>query len=495
MPVGVALLEPFRANRKATWEIFPYVAYSSNSVKKFEKFFAERFGLKTTTPIQRGSLPIDRVDFEKFIREIEIELALPEVGPNISPFERRALLLSQILRLGISKKSKASYRNILNSWQTLRSKNSFASQSAEKKISDSLKLLLGDLIDRPIPGFYRQIDLQDLGHWGMPQKYFADLGQDSANPFEYPLAEPDGSTFLYWSLFAFAMSDPCEYSFQIKFDWQLGRKTLTVFRKDQRGKSHRLQDFIPNEGAVENDDFAEASDRRQNAPDFFKDYAWASLSILRHLNVVSGLNVPEPQNLGWFNTRNPELMPLGQREAGGIFQSNRDLWNGSPFGSLSDSLLLAACLKSEARILSQASTEESLNHLMTSYLLELKRSLCAGGDRSHLARFMYLVFCALPQISLNEDKRIEKSWEIAKRVSTEKQKKILRALFRSTDAFEFFRFFINSFEHRDIEWLQETQAQLLTRLMQSRELIRLEVSPKSIGDMQDGLYRTYGAER
>lgn len=493
--IPVAKLEGLLPTREATFEVFPYVEFKSSAPSKFSSFSQAQGGVSPPSAIKRGVIDVDILEFKQFIRNLQIRLEIPVDAIGISDIESRALLISRLLRLRIAKSRDNSHYSVLKNWQSEKSKNRVLLLDEQLREEKSVFLLLGDLYQGLVPGFYRSISSEDFVNWGIPKNFVSNLSNRSAERLERKAPEPDGSSSMYWAQFAYAMSTEQEFTFEVEFSWELGRKIISFYRKSGRGSSTKIGEFIPEVGSILADLVADLGNGRVNAKTFFPRLAWSSRALLKFFNEVSGLKAKIPPDLRWSEFQDREKICETTRESVKIFEKSQAGYRESRFGEFSDCFLFTACLSSEGRRLEEEISSESIDLLMHSFFLSLRFQLTYEGTRGTTSRLNSLYFHLFPQLSLNDSKRVVACQEMVGRLSERERRQTLFTLLRSGDAFDFFSFLDKFLGYRELEEIESAQRDLILTLRRSSSSSGYDARSKGISQMQDGLYNTYGAER
>lgn len=498
--IPVARIAKLDESKSPIFEVFPFVKFTSHSTPHFQTFAGEkrlvdgsvRRYFEGDEIVTRGVIAADSQEFEQFILEYSKSLDAHLSSDAFSDVEKRAFLISKLLRSGMASSNHQSNRAIISRWLTIRSKNSFQLQEISSRDRISTKLLLEDLVGTGIQGFYRQVQKVDLENWGLPQ---AALQWDQESK-EFVVQENlPNSEFLYVSMLSFAMSTTLPLSFAIKFDWEIGRPKLLVFREERRGKTSKIGEFAPQLGTKDVDIFAQASEKRQNAPEFVQTIARFSAPILNFLNSLLGLNIQENNDYQLVDIFNAELYCDTSRQSLDLFEKAVPIYVKSKFGSYPNLFLFSACMTGQARVLDEHDESKSIDILMNSFLEILKFRITYEGSRDPRSRLANLFFHMFPQISLNDQKRFETCLEMAERFSESNCKSFVLNLIRSASAHHFLGFLNQQAEILHFDELVEMQLSLISKLADARNRSRKNSHSKSISEMHDGLYNTYGAER
>jgi hypothetical protein len=498
--IPVARISKADGSKPPIYEIFPYVKFSSQSNPNFQTFLGEkrlvdgsvRQYFSGDEVVTRGVISSNPKDFEEFIEAYSRSVDAFISGSEFSTVEKRAFLLCKLLRRGIANSHNQSNKATIGKWLTSRSENSFQMQEMSTRDKISTKLLLQDLVGTRIHGFYRRIDKADLNNWGIPSavtQWDFDL-----KTFEISETQPV-SQFLWVSVLSYAMSTSFPLSFSINFDWELGRSKLNVFREIQRGKILKIGQFIPQLGTGDVDRFANATEQRQSARDFLLNVARHSAPILEFLNGLLQLDIQPDGAFENIDISNQDLECETSREALEIYEKTVSRYTESKYGIFPNLFLFSACFTGQGRILEEYQESKSIHLLMNSFLGILKLRITYEGNRDPRSRLANIFFHLFPQISLNDQKRVEKCTEIASSMSEDHCKLLTLGLIRAGSAHEFFNILLSQRKILDFEELAEMQETLITKLAETRNRKRTNAHSKSITEMHDGLYNTYGAER
>ena len=493
--IPVTKLEGLLPTREATFEVFPYVEFKSSAASKFSNFLQTKGSIRTPSAMKRGVIDVDFLEFEQFLQRLQIGLEIPASSPGISDVETRALLISKLLRFRIAKSRDNSHYSVQKNWQSEKSKNRFLLLDEQLRKKESVYLLLGDLFQGLVPGFYRNVSPADFVNWGIPESCVSQVSDRSADAEKSKAPEPDGSSSMYWAQFAYAMSTEQEFTFEIEFSWALGRKIICFYRKTGGGSSTKIGEFTPEVGSLLADLVADLGNDRVRAKTFFPRLAWSSRALLKFFNEASGLRAKMPLDLGWSEFRDGEKTCETTRESVRIFEKSRSSYKASKFGNLSDCFLFTACVSSEGRRLEVEASNESIDLLMNSFFLSLRFQLTYEGTRGSTYRLNTLYFLLFPQLSLNDSKLIAICQQMVGRLSEKQRREVLFALFRAESALEFFAFLHNFLGSRELEEIERAQSDLIIKLRRSSGSNGVGTKSKGISQMQDGLYNTYGAER
>lgn len=483
-----------------SYEVFPFVEIRSTQPNPLISHYGERLVIESNFECENGFIETDR-DFLTESREIIFEkLDIPDANKYFSENERLAFGLSMILRDSIPKSRPDSFFQIKRRWQDFRASEIIDQMNGLDMEATSIAMLLGGLIDSDLPGFYRLVKKQDFLNWGLTKHSLVSVDKNTSipEPESALLAEKKplspSNQYQTFGVWAWLNSGPKECRFFVDFEFETMQKSLVCYSRSSWGDKLQLGRYAPARGTLEYRVLLEVEKADFDADLFIRQLAIWSGEYSQFC--CSILQLPSPIFLEdeWRDIFSEADTPTSSKEKLEIFSQYSYLLTESKYSEIPLDFFLSACMGGPSRIVTESKNSEAVTRLIEDFFLILRRRLTFTGSRKLDNRVANLLYHAYPQMKLKDDERYLQAVRFTNLISTAEKLQILASLVSSASPSDFFIELKAIMDRYDNGLLSALNSEMKTLLLRTKRSTS-EAYAKSVSQMYDGLYNTYGAER